>query len=176
MNDETSPCAVLDAQASARQFLDTERNNAPPFAFQGHGFVIDNLGFLLPAPLRCELVEEVHLCPLPGTQSWLLGMTHLRGKILPVFDLRRMVFSNAKPVRHQRFLFIDPADQGFAIAIGSMPFRLDIEPHCKLSRFTGVPELLLPFSRAVYQREKFWIELDYKAFFRQQSLRLTSAA
>lgn len=176
MTTTTSPCAALDAQASARQWLDHQTESKPAFAFQGHGFIIDNLGFLLPAPLRCELVEDLQLCPLPGTARWLLGMTHLRGKILPVFDLRSLISSAAQPGRYQRFLFIDPQDRGFAIAIGSMPFRLDLEPHQKLVRSTGIPEILVPFCQALYQSDKVWIELDYKAFFHQQSQRLYGAA
>jgi len=172
MSLTASPTAALDAQASARQLLDADIPRPQPDAFQGHGFVIGNLGFLLPSDLACEVMDQLHICPLPGTAGWLLGMTHLRGRILPVFDLRQLVTDRAKADRVQRYLFIDPQDQGFALGIGSLPFRIKLQEHQRLSHTTGVPDLLLPHSRNLFHHERVWIELDYKSFFRQQSQRL----
>lgn len=175
MSLHASPSAALDAQASARQLLDADIARPEPDAFQGHGFIIDNLGFLLPANLACEVMDQLQICPLPGTAGWLLGMTHLRGRILPVFDLRKLLLGNSAANRVQRYLFIDPLDQGFALGIGSLPFRLNLQEHQRLQRSTGVPDILLPHCRNLFHQDRVWIELDYKGFFRQQTQRLLSA-
>jgi twitching motility protein PilI len=172
MSTFVSPTAALDAQAAVRRHLSdaTQTTTAP--AFSGHGFVIDSLGFLLPATLKCEVMEKLSPCPLPGTANWLLGMTHVRGRILPVFDLRRLLFPQGAAQRPQRFLCIEPQQHGFALALYSMPFRLELQEHQRLQRTTGVPESLLPFCSNVFHRDRVWIELDYKSFFLQQSQRL----
>ncbi|HVL02183.1 MAG TPA: chemotaxis protein CheW [Dongiaceae bacterium] len=172
MSKLVSPTAALDAQATVRRHIADISQPAAAAAFSGHGFVIDSLGFLLPPQLKCEVLERLQPCPLPGTAAWLMGMVHVRGRIMPVFDLRRLLFPNESAQRPQRYLSIDPQQKGLALALYSMPFRLDLQEHQRLTRTAGIPEILLPFCSNLFHHDRVWIELDYKAFFIQQSQRL----
>lgn len=174
MQASITPCQALDLQGIAQQWLAHE-TNAPAHAFKGHGFLLETLGFLLPPALRCELVENIPICALPGTAPWLLGMTHLRGKILPVFDLKRLVFGGTTAPRYQRYLCVDVDERGFALGVGRMPFAVSLQAQHRLARIAGIPELLQAHCQAVYHHEHFWIDLDFKAFFRQHAEQLVRA-
>jgi twitching motility protein PilI len=165
------PIATLDAQASARQFfptdLTTEQQSDADLAFRGHGFVIDTIGFLIPPTLHCEVVDDLQLCTLPGTSHWLAGMTQLRGRVLPVFDLQQLIFKrNTNTVKRQRrFLVIEHHKQGVAIILDNTPKRIELLQQYRMQHNSAVPESIASFCLNVFHHEHLWIELDFDAFF-----------
>lgn len=52
-------------------------------------FALDGHGYAVPLRLVAEVLRMVALTPLPGRQDWLRGMLNLRGRGVPVIDLRR---------------------------------------------------------------------------------------
>lgn len=167
-----SPVAALDAQASARSIFTAEQDEQQ-FAFQGHGFELGNLGILIPPSLRCEVVENLQLCSLPGTAKWLVGMAQLRGRIIPVFDLQTLLFDNPKrPTQQNRVLVVEPQNKGLAIVLPKTPKRLEFTEQQILENHSGVPDVVEPFCRNVFYDDGLWLELDIEAYFTQMSTKL----
>lgn len=176
MNQLLSPVAALDAQATVCPVLSDESETQQGLAFKGHGFELPNMGILIPPALRCEIVENLQTCPLPGTAAWLLGMTQLRGRILPVFDLQRLLFGNGNKLKSKnRMLVIEPQKKGLALVLPSIPRRLELSEQHILSGNGGVPEAIEPYCRKVFYDRVLWVELDIEALFNQVTQKLVVA-
>ena len=168
-----SPIAALDSQAPARLILDSGIEGKSDYAFQGHGFEMQKLGVLIPPALRCEVVENLQVCPLPGAASWFLGMAQLRGFILPVFDLQQLVFGgDSQSHKQSRFLVIDPQQKALAIVLPTMPKRIQLLPQQQMDNQAGVPVQLLPYCRSLYYDKALWLELDFDGLFSQMASKL----
>ncbi len=159
------PCAALDSQATARRWFETDlEQDQVSYVFQGHGFRLGNLGCLLSQHLHCEVVDNIPLCMLPGTAPVLLGMTHLRGRILPVFDLQLVLTQQRSPTA-SRFLIVDAQTNGFALAIKTLPTRKQFLDSQRMHDLSGVDFSIHPFCQQAFHEDGLWLELDYKALF-----------
>lgn len=168
-----SPIAALDSQAPARLILDAGFEEKTAYAFQGHGFELEKLGILIPPLSRCEVVENLQICPLPGAADWFMGMAQLRGYILPVFDLQKLAFGSASQVhQYKRFLVIEPQQKGLAIVLPGMPRRLQFTPEQSVQNQSGVPVQLMPYCRNLFYDKTMWLELDFDGLFSQMANRL----
>lgn len=168
-----SPVAALDSQAPARLMLDDGPEHKTEYAFQGHGFALDKLGILIPPQARCEVVEGLQVCPLPGAADWFLGMAQLRGYILPVFDLQRLALgSGTAPQRLRRFLVLEPQQKGLAVLLPAMPKRLQFSLQQQMDNQAGVPPRLLSHCRNLFYDNGLWLELDFDGLFSQMTKQL----
>lgn len=167
------PIAALDSQASIQFSIQKTENETEMFVFQGHGFELQNVGILVAPHLRCEVVENLSLCPLPGTAQWLVGMAQLRGRILPVFDMQSLIEgSTYKRRKVQKLLVIEPQQNGMAIVLPNLPVRMEFMQQQILENRHGVPEALAPYTTNLYYHEKLWIEVDFRALFLNMSEKL----
>lgn len=165
-----SPIEALDSQASSRLIFDADTQAQSNAVFHGHGFELQSLGILIAPELRCEVVDDLQICSLPGTRSWLLGMAQLRGKILPVFDLQSMVFdSHKKRNTDKRVLIINAHEKGLGVLLPGLPKRLSFTESHRMTNHSGVPEGISPFSRQVFYQDRLWVELDFDGFFSQMA-------
>lgn len=168
-----SPVAALDSQVPARLILESGVEETTAYAFQGHGFELEKLGILIPPLLRCEVVDNLQVCPLPGAANWFLGMAQLRGYILPVFDLQQLAFGSATEIKKlKRFLVIEPQQKGLAILLPAMPRRMQFVSQQQMDNQAGVPMQLLPFCRNLFYDKRMWMELDFDGLFSQMANRL----
>lgn len=53
-------------------------------------FTLDHLNFALPASIVDTIVRVVKITPVPKTPVSVLGVINLKGKIIPVFNIRRL--------------------------------------------------------------------------------------
>jgi len=59
--------------------------------WSGVGFSCMGYRFVVPMGQVAELMEVPSTTRLPGVQSWVLGLSNVRGRLLPLFDLARFV-------------------------------------------------------------------------------------
>ena len=53
-------------------------------------FTLDQLNFALPVSIVDRIVRTVKITPVPGTPVSILGVINVQGKIIPVFNIRRI--------------------------------------------------------------------------------------
>ncbi|WP_185233483.1 chemotaxis protein CheW [Teredinibacter franksiae] len=86
---ERSAYAVLrDLAAKSRQSargLPARQDTAPRWS--GIGFSILGHKFVAPMSHVAELMEVPNSTRLPGVHSWVIGLSNVRGRLLPLFDL-----------------------------------------------------------------------------------------
>ncbi|MEW5757499.1 MAG: chemotaxis protein CheW [Pseudomonadota bacterium] len=137
-----------------------------------HAFVIGDFGLLLPPDSVAEVSESLDTCRLPNTSAYLRGMANLRGNMVPVFDMFKLldVATDSKAYRHQLFIKLDEEWVGMSIA--QLPSRIVLTEEMKLTHIPGLPALLQPWVKHCYHNHGIWIEWDIRSFFASMSGRI----
>lgn len=60
-------------------------------------FQLDATEYALPLQNVREVLRMVAFTPVPEPSAWLIGVINLRGRILPLIDLRKRLALNAQP-------------------------------------------------------------------------------
>src|SRR6476620_8754767 len=66
-----------------------EPTNAQVHYVQFVVFVLDSEEYAVPIMTVTEVVPSIEITPVPGAPEYILGLTNLRGKVLPVLDLEK---------------------------------------------------------------------------------------
>lgn len=89
-----TPTSALNFLASRKRKLDlyvqVEKENTH------YGFMVGELRLLLRPRVKVEAIKSIPTCPMPNTPQWFAGMINLRGNILPVFDIKKLLDMNSQ--------------------------------------------------------------------------------
>lgn len=158
---------VAPSEALQKEFVLANATTVAPDAgvLQGtfHGFVVGEIGLLLPNQDISEVLESINSCRLPNTSAVLYGMANLRGKIVPLFDLHRLL--GIEPARQRMFLVVGDGGDAAGVLLDRLPRRVVIAPTDKLPMIPPLPPALRPFARAAYDVEGVWLDWDLAGFF-----------
>lgn len=82
--------------------LTNEAASAPVAIAQFVAFVLNNEEYAAPIRTVVEVVPSVEITSVPGAPDYILGLTNLRGKVLPVLDLEKKfsLVNSADGTRH----------------------------------------------------------------------------
>ena len=81
-------------------------------------FVIGDQQFAIPLRDVREIARKSKITELPGTPSWLYGVTNLRGQILSVTDLRNLLhISSARPTVGEKIIVIHSQQNSLTTSI-----------------------------------------------------------
>ena len=71
---------------------ETEIQGTNSFRLSGYFvvFTLDQLNFALPVSIVDTIVRVVEITPVPGTPVSVLGVINVKGKVVPVFNIRRL--------------------------------------------------------------------------------------
>lgn len=140
------------------------------YRFRGHAFVLGNMRLLLETEKTvCEVFDNLALCRLPNTPSWLRGVANQRGNMVPVFDLYTL-FGLKRPEndgkKRAKYLIFDQKDSAVGMVIEDLPVRIELEPDERMAAIPPLPARLQPYVRLCYRHEgKLWIAWDVHALF-----------
>lgn len=157
--------------------LSSEQSDLLPFAGETDtatteitlGFHVDDLGFLLPASLHCEVIDRLLVNPIPNVEPWFSGLINIRGNIVPVVDLRRMLGKTENPDKKRYLFAIGRAEKMMALWIDGDPRMLaglekSLEP---LPTLAALPERLQPYITAAYSLDgQVWVKAKLEALFK----------
>ncbi|TVZ37235.1 twitching motility protein PilI [Alteromonadaceae bacterium 2753L.S.0a.02] len=126
------------------------RQDAAP-RWSGIGFSLLGHNFVAPMSHVSELMELPAATRLPGVQTWVIGLSNVRGRLLPLFDLA-LFFGGAmtSPKKHQRVLVLetDTLYSGIVVdrAFGMQHFTSDSYGECQQT----LPDTLTGFVEGAY--------------------------
>jgi len=152
MTQSTAFQALRELASQSRQSakgLPARQDSAPRWS--GIGFSILGHKFVAPMSHVAELMEVPSSTMLPGVHSWVIGLSNVRGRLLPLFDLAHF-FGGAinSPKKHQRVLVLETDNlySGIVVdrAFGMQHFTSDSYGECK----TELPETLDGFVDGSY--------------------------
>lgn len=144
--------ALSELAAASRvsaQGLPAKQDTAPRWS--GIGFSLLGHRFVAPMSHVAELMEVPNATRLPGVQSWVMGLSNVRGRLLPLFDLAHF-FGGAitTPRKYQRVLVLetDSLYSGIVVdrAFGMQHFTSDSYGECQES----LPETMEGFVEGAY--------------------------
>jgi len=95
--------SVLTGHGEPAQVPETNRHTLVVFELDGREFA-------LPIDDIAEILQMVLITPVPEVPPWVAGMVNLRGRVIPVIDLRTRLGMEPRPPRLNTPLLI--AEQG----------------------------------------------------------------
>lgn len=155
-----SPSEALTRFVPQRQIQQQATREVAPIRF---GFRVGSIGFLVPANMRCELVEETEIYSVPTTPIWFPGLINLRGGLVPVFDLKKLFVMENTGGEKTNLLVLNAEADAVGVLIDGLP--RNIETNQRVAQ-PPLPEILRDHSLAVYgQGQEIWVEIDFDGFF-----------
>ncbi len=93
-----------------------------------YGYIIAGLHFLVPEKMISEVIQNPKIFNLPNSPEWVEGLINVRGSIIPVMNIARLLKNNL-PVKDQRVLLLNDVNekQAVAIIIDELPVSLVYE-------------------------------------------------
>ncbi|MBL4780666.1 MAG: purine-binding chemotaxis protein CheW [Porticoccaceae bacterium] len=84
-------------------------------------FSVLGLDWAVPLDEVAELIEIQNCTPLPGVKPWVLGVSNLRGKLLPVVDFAQFLGGQLAAVhRLQRIVVLDRQDTFVGLVVDAI--------------------------------------------------------
>jgi twitching motility protein PilI len=138
------------------------------------GFRIGSLRLLIKPDSASEIVEQGSIHPIPATPPWLLGLINLRGNLVPVFHLHRLLEIGDDTQRKHTILMLDKDEDAVAIVIEGFPETFGKAR--KLERLPPLPAVMENHIQGAYVKDdKVWLEFDHKKFFKSIAEQFSAA-
>lgn len=129
-----------------------------------YGFRIGELALLVPEGIETEVLDNPRVFPLPRAPHWLAGMLNQRGNVVPVFDIPKLLSSQARPSRARRILLMGRAAQAVAVYIDGLPQPLTTTD--RVDNPADLPAMLQPFAEPAFSEQGAdWFEFNHTEFF-----------
>jgi twitching motility protein PilI len=141
---ERASNSLLKGQ-SADQELDEE--------WSGIGFELRRTSLLAPMTHVSEVFTPQVITTVPGVKPWVLGISNVRGNLLPVFDLQGLLYGkNASiDIRQQRIMVVNHAAVASGLLVDAV---LGIKHFRVEDRYLNIEQLdseLKPFVNHAYR-------------------------
>lgn len=132
-----------------------------------YGFKIGSLGLLIQAGCGSEVIQMPTIWTLPGSPPWFLGLINLRGNLIPVFELRRVLGLEEPEANTKRLVLVfDQGEKAVGVIIDDFP-----KPLTALSALPQLPQLPTMLSghvrKGYVKDEMIWLEFDQNSFFEE---------
>jgi len=158
--------ALADLAAKSRRSargLPEKVESAP--RWRGLGFSLLGHNFVAPMGQVVEMMEVPSSTRLPGVEPWVIGLSNVRGRLLPLFDFAAFVGGHlGQQRRYHRVLVLETHD----LFSGLVVERAMGMQYFEVSQFSGqleseVPERLKPYLSGQYKdsEQNNWHVLDF---------------
>lgn len=130
------------------------------------GFMLKNIGILIPEKALSEIVKKFQIFPVPNTRPWLRGLVNVRGNLIPAFDLALLLGLSEEPMGHKNLLILEKGAEALGILVDNLPRSHDISQWHALGHTPKLPGGLTDYITEVYAvNDSIWISFDHKSFF-----------
>jgi len=172
-NEKTTRVAWVDKHAELIAKLEAEyqlpieaQNNLSETRY--HEFSVGDLNILISDQYSPEILEDNVVYPMLLTPDWVIGTCNVRGEIIPIFDLEKIIYpdiSVAKPTNYKT-LILHEGNNAIGLPLFKLPELIHLEEEDHISNYSKFPELIKPYVKMVYKRKlKIWVLIDFSSFF-----------
>ncbi|MFT7559898.1 MAG: twitching motility protein PilI [Flavobacteriales bacterium] len=133
--------------------------------WRGLGFVSFGLKFVAPMGQITEMMEMPGYTRLPGVQPWVVGLSNVRGRLLPLFDLAMYMGGQISQHKKSHRVFVLETEELYS---GLMVDRAMGMQHFETSKFTkqiesSVPDGLKSYITGAYRdsNDDAWHVFDF---------------
>jgi len=160
-----SPGAALNGSFDSPAAEENYQSKKTVSAERRHGFWIGNIGLLLPKESISEVSVGLAICRLPNTPCWLVGMSNLRGNMVPIFDLSVLFDIQIEKSLKRTLLLLKLDEEWVGVYSDRLPARILLDSESKLNKIPPIPEQLHPFVHSAYQQTDIWLDWEINSFF-----------
>ena len=164
-------------QSSANNIIDNE--NTPLFSndeiifpdetidrpFSRYGYTISGMNFLIPENTASEILQNKNIFMLPNSPNWIEGLINIRGNIIPVMNVDKVLNMTTKE-KPENILVFDKAGTASAIALLISDLPVSLEYNDSHSTINSYPEILHDYiSSGFNQNGSAWVEFNPQELF-----------
>lgn len=134
------------------------------------GFRAAGLTLLIREGIGSETLPVKPLAIIPNGPAWLLGILNLRGNLVPVIDLGRILGNGTREAADRKTMILvlgkGERSAGFVIE-GHQHALTDLRP---FDQVPTLPEALAPYvPKALSSGDDVWLEFEHEAFLEKAS-------
>lgn len=134
-----------------------------------YGYKISDFNFLVPEGTVSEVLQNTNVFMLPNSPSWIEGLINIRGNIIPVMNVNKILKSSNKDIE-TNILVLDIDDSTSAIAILINELPVSLEHNDSKTNTDTYPDMLREFINDGFrQNDADWIEFNPKQFFKKMA-------
>ncbi len=133
-----------------------------------YGFSIDNLNLLAPQGLYCELLTGNPISPLPNSPNHFLGLTNVRGNLVPVYQLEPLL--ELAPLKSFYTLIFGHPANAAGLVIRKKPQPMDVTDVEGKAAPEALPDILKKaINRSCTINGQEWHVINNVVLFKQLS-------
>ncbi len=128
------------------------------------GFRVGDLQLLLKLDTLSEVLIQSSIYPLPNVPLWFSGVLNLRGNLLPVFDLYRLLELGDSTRQTRAILVLDQGSDGVGMPIDGLPQSVGLGN--PLRTLPPLPAVLEKYVSMAYASDSgIWLDFEHQGFF-----------
>ena len=132
-----------------------------------YGFVVGSMRFLVPKNTLSEVLRKYTIYPIPNTQNWFRGLVNLRGNLIPVYDISRLLGQQDVVTNYENLLILDKGPDAVAILINRLPEVCEVDQWQPLDDMSAVIPDLEKFTLESYRNgDMIWSSFDHREYFK----------
>lgn len=133
--------------------------------WSGIGFRIGEHRFVSPMSEVTELLRVPAFTRLPNVKSWILGVSNIRGRLIPIIDLCEFFSIDAdSPLRSRRVLVIEQNEQPDGLVVEGVEGMQYFDAGSFNDDVPSLPEALKPYVIGHFKKDgRVWLRFSMKA-------------
>lgn len=123
--------------------------------WSGIGFRIGEHRFVSPMSEVTELLRVPAFTRLPNVKPWVLGVSNIRGRLIPIIDLNAFFnYESNEPIRTRRILVTEHSDQSDGLVVDGVEGMQYFPASTFDESIPDLPEALKPFISGHFVKDK----------------------
>lgn len=130
-----------------------------------YGYVISTMNFLVPEGVVCELLQKPVIYSLPNTPSYIAGLINIRGNIIPVMDIEKLLRIKSTS-KINNILIFNKFDNANALALVIKGLPVLLEHSDNSVNAENHPDIIKDYINTGFsQTNADWVEFDPQVLF-----------
>ena len=159
--------AELIAKLEA-EYQPSKEAKSKPTVTRYYEFNVAGINLLIPNHISSEIFEDRIIYSIPLAPSWILGACSVRGDIVPIIDLPRILNQKNSHTDSSKYntLILGNGEDSIGLLLKKLPTPIQFDKKERITNYLKLPDLLQPYITVAYKRKrKTWIVIDYSSFF-----------
>lgn len=133
--------------------------------FSGIGFRVGDHYFVSPMSEVTELLRVPSFTRLPNVKPWVLGVSNIRGRLIPIIDLNAFFsYESSTPIRSRRILVIEQNEQSDGLVVDGVEGMQYFSADSFQNTVPDLPDALKSFVIGHFVKDKrIWSRFSMKA-------------
>ena len=137
-----------------------------------YGFKVGNLNLIIDEATSCEIVEENHIHFVPLSAEWLVGVSNIRGDVVPIIDLEKLINGDSTKVGYKNYklAIIGKGEDSIGIELDDLPVQLELNESQEIFDYSNQAKHIQRFIQFAYlHNDDTWLCIDFPSLIQSIS-------